>query len=684
MDHIPRLSEILYIGLCRKIGTPTEVTIRRNVWDMLYILDQNRHTYKHECIGRSILSGSQREGFRFDTSDQDYMMWCCGWKVIKDISQSRAYNSSLCDIILMEDTNTPPGFVRLQLLTVPRGKYFTTAIIPFNDRIYISSFLWRQVFADEIRFENVTEHGPCSRYYIGDTEVDRVFCFASKYWPSITEHWIKRCVKQMWPPAAVLKDILNNDIHCVPIGSKCNSSENDLEWRLSFSLAEQKLVFNMNHTQFLCYGLLKIFLKEVINNNVEEPLLCSYFMKTTMFWLIQVGHLNWRPNNLLECFWMCFKYLILCVYRCKFANFFIPQNNMFSYKIVGVARESLLEQLNQYYRIGVACLLHSPTLRSILVPALSRPSLVIPSNRGHIQDIVDIDKSIMNEILDKLVIKEGYSFTYLKSVDMLQHSIISPYMSLTLQYCKANYLVNTAFTAAYSSFYLKNKYVKYLDKMLCNMLKLSSRIGSISHSLYLALYYYRTGRYYKALNITNLTKQRLSKPYILYKGIVDRYRYSEDVSSLSLSKKMNFAWVAELTLYHRIRYIEELTLEQQMDKLMSGSGFKGSFYSPFVIVHMLSVLSNYRLGNRFRYLQSLQDLRTLLLYDDGRYISLFQRDMSWQILGICQQVVGDLQGALQSYQESLRQEPFHRIQTATKARIDNIRQQLSENIYVHV
>lgn len=50
----------------------------------------------------------------------------------------------------------------------------------------------------------------------------------------------------------------------MPIGSKRESDENELEWRLSFSQAEQKIVYTMNHSRFMCYGVLKIFLKEVI------------------------------------------------------------------------------------------------------------------------------------------------------------------------------------------------------------------------------------------------------------------------------------------------------------------------------------------------------------------------------------------------------------------------------------
>jgi hypothetical protein len=143
---------------------------------------------------------------------------------------------------------------------------------------------------------------------------------------------MERCLRYNWPPKPLLKEIVENGYHCVPVGSKIVSSGNELEWRLSFSQAELKLVSDMNHTQFLIYGLLKLFLKEVINYGVEEPLLCSYFLKTTVFWMIQMGSIEWRPNNLLNCFWKCFEYLIHCVYRGEFPNFFLPQNKYLSTK----------------------------------------------------------------------------------------------------------------------------------------------------------------------------------------------------------------------------------------------------------------------------------------------------------------------------------------------------------------
>jgi hypothetical protein len=136
---------------------------------------------------------------------------------------------------------------------------------------------------------------------------------------------------------------------------------------------------------------------------------------------------------------------------------------------------------------------------------------------------------------------------------------------------------------------------------------------------------------------------------------------------------MKTAWVDTVTLDNKVHYIDELLLEQEVSKQ---NGEDILFIPPFVLTEMLLVLSHYRLGNRSQYLRSLTDLQTLLLYDDGRYVLLRHRNLSWQILGICQHVVGDLHGALHSYQESLRHEQFNNIQTATENRIMLVERQL--------
>uniref|UniRef100_A0A8W8HVG6 Uncharacterized protein n=1 Tax=Magallana gigas TaxID=29159 RepID=A0A8W8HVG6_MAGGI len=69
---------------------------------------------------------------------------------------------------------------------------------------------------------------------------------------------------------------------------------------------------------------------------------------------------------------------------------------------------------------------------------------------------------------------------------------------------------------------------------------------------------------------------------------------------------------------------------------------------------------------------ALDQLQVLVHHDQGMYVPDVYRDISWEILGICQQITGNPQAALYSYQQSLTQYPFNGIQTATQRRILDI------------
>lgn len=98
--------------------------------------------------------------------------------------------------------------------------------------------------------------------------------------------WIPRCQQKGWPmnTTTSISTIVKSGVHIVPIGSSPNEN---LEWRISFTKAEQKLVYSFNHCQFLCYGLLKIFMMEVINARRKTHVLCLYLIKTVIIWVIQ-------------------------------------------------------------------------------------------------------------------------------------------------------------------------------------------------------------------------------------------------------------------------------------------------------------------------------------------------------------------------------------------------------------
>lgn len=526
-------------------------------------------------------------------------------------------------------------------------------------------------------YSSIKYHGPCANSFMGCVESDHVLCLHCSYWPKLTEDWRKRCALHNWPPKHVLEAILKHGCHLVPVGSKIlpNENEDELEWRMSFSLAEQKLVYSMNHTQFLCYGLLKIFLKEVVNRDVEEPFLCSYFVKTTMFWLMQTGHITWCPRDLLDCFWKCVMYLLYCSNQGMLPNFFIPQNNMFASKLTtakGVRElKSLSEKLNGYYKTGMPCLLQSPTIRSIIEPYMcdTYTYLRIEPFFWHALSLTELDECVKNEIERLCFPFEDIQecTCYLNSISCLSESSLTEFQTLALQKCFVEILIEAGFFCLNSLSSCRNRNVYRSNKSIENLLKVAGKFGDVSNLMYLVMYYYRTCRYREALHIITMVKLRLNRSYLLYKSnTVDAESYNKYVTGFSLSRRMKKAWVSTVNLRVSVYYIKELILEQ---KAIAEKSRPLLHISPYVFADMLSVLCNNKIGNGPQCQQSLTHLQTLLLLNDERYVPLLQRALSWQILGICQHALGDLNGAIHSFQVCLKQKSDDRIQKATLLRI---------------
>uniref|UniRef100_K1P1I3 Uncharacterized protein C3orf59-like protein n=1 Tax=Magallana gigas TaxID=29159 RepID=K1P1I3_MAGGI len=617
-----------------------------------------------------MLSGSMREGFRLKESDLDCMYWPNDHRVIMDMSQSEYYNIANTTLILSDSSGSPPGFTLLQLLTPSRYREVQLSCVRMNDRVYISSSVWRQLTCS-ILHPNSTAHGPCASGDLGGLEYDHAWCYVCDFWPPSASSWIDRC--HSWPDPEVVDDIVRNGCHFVAIGHPLGPHENQ-EWRVSFSQAEYKLVSSMNHCQFLTYGLLKLFLKEVMNQQSEETnkMLCSYHMKTTIFWVIQQNTLpHWCPQNLLVGFWVCLKVLLRWVYEGVCPNFFIPQNNLFLTKVHGSAQNRLFLQLHELYKKGLACLLQSSSIRSYIIDVLCNPRLSICTDESMIRSEVDYDVELFREssVTCKLSTDLFGLIKVIHTMEQLVDSPLTHYQVFTIQSITAFILQNTVFML--HNIYTNtgvNKQMYIANKMSCHMLKLAAKFGCISNMLYIAMYYYKTFRYREALSVLEMTKVKLAHPYLMYRGHVDRERYTEAVGGQSWSTKIRQAVAWDILLDIRICYISELIPEQQS----ALQNRDGTLCIPvFVMLHFLEFLC-YRHIDTTLSQAVLNELQVLVHHDQGLYILDIQRDISWEILGICQQITGNLQAALYSYQQSLTQYQFNRIQTATQGRIRDI------------
>lgn len=93
-----------------------------------------------------------------------------------------------------------------------------------------------------------------------------------------------------WPDKTLRDEIVGGGCHLVPVGDK-TSSDTFLQWRISFATAERRLVYCLSRVQFLVYGLLKYFLKQISDTLKQilgdTDILSSYIMKTVVFHAVE-------------------------------------------------------------------------------------------------------------------------------------------------------------------------------------------------------------------------------------------------------------------------------------------------------------------------------------------------------------------------------------------------------------
>ena len=430
----------------------------------------------------------------------------------------------------------------------------------------------------------------------------------------------------------------------------------------------------MNHTQFLTYGLLKLFVRDFNNGLSEEELLCSYHMKTTIFWAVQHNSIaHWCPQNLLSGFWVCFKLLLKWVYEGVCPNFFIPENNMFLNKVHGEAQKNLFTQLYGLYENGIAFLLQSPSISSYIMGVLCNPRVSVCTDEHTLISEVVLEEELFYEINGRNVFSPKDLQSCMDLLHIIEQLITSPLTQceiIMLQRFTASTLQTSAFKLhnMYTNTLGGNKHMYIADKGSSYMLKLAKQFGCVTGLLYIAMYFYKICRHREALFVIEMTKVNLAQPGLMYARHVDPERYTEAVGGRSWSYKMRHAVADYIILHNNICYISELSPEQQSSSLKHRSLL---LIPPYIVLHMLEFLCC-RHVDPMRAQTALNDLQFLVQNDQGVLIHEKLRDISWEILGICQQVTGNHQAALYSYTQSLLQFPWNRIQSATRHRIQDL------------
>ena len=150
------MSESVYVGLCLKLGSPQQVAIRRDVEDVTELL---RHKAARTDENVTMASGSDREGFRLEGSDLDFMCWPNDHRVLWDFSQAVLYNTHRHKLILCDSSESPPGFTLLWLPMEIAADVVLSSCVRMNGALYISSEKIREQTDIQLQPDEIV-HGP--------------------------------------------------------------------------------------------------------------------------------------------------------------------------------------------------------------------------------------------------------------------------------------------------------------------------------------------------------------------------------------------------------------------------------------------------------------------------------------------------------------------------------------------
>ena len=168
------------------------------------------------------------------------------------------------------------------------------------------------------------------------TGFDVVPAVEVEQWPEISADWVSR--ERHWPKQEVVTEVVKHKCHLVPVPHH-NSTCPEIEWRLSFSVAEKELARGLTKLQRQIYIFVKYILwRDFIN---KHRTLSSYHLKTAFFWLMEELPLSlWKEENFSQIVRLLAGKLVQFLLENNWPNYFIPSNNM-----VGHLKKEDLEEV---------------------------------------------------------------------------------------------------------------------------------------------------------------------------------------------------------------------------------------------------------------------------------------------------------------------------------------------------
>ena len=367
----PRQMSMIVYKLLDQLGLSEE--IRKLHRERAYTCDISNnlvHGDQRRCYTfGSAIEGTQTPGMN---SDIDIALVNQPLKVFTKCSNSGGKPG----FIVVQDETTPPGLVKLQVVRgnkpfqethgaggIIAGKINT--LLSNKGLHFLPDDKGRIVITVPpgfmLQFPNVTKHGVAFKEdNKGDGEdFDYVLALHSKVLPDCVTDCLARKRNSDFFTASVVEDC--KSYGCLFVRKEYGQSKDShLLWRISPSHQERFLMFNFNSVQHKCYVLLKLIKKDIINPALGSEVLTSYHCKTAMLHLIDMTPSQfWRPDNLLFCLITALHCLLLWSMASNCPNFFIPDENMFRWRISRHLLKQLSDELFRLISLDFVSLLRS-------------------------------------------------------------------------------------------------------------------------------------------------------------------------------------------------------------------------------------------------------------------------------------------------------------------------------------
>ncbi|VDI05585.1 Hypothetical predicted protein [Mytilus galloprovincialis] len=624
-DRIKSLE--FYAYLCQKVGSEEIVKSRRLLYTIGDIAMDNNYP--------RISSGSKGEGLNFKGSDTDVMFIEPDFRVYESMSDvTDRWGVSL----LMDTDETPPCFTYLNILPKYGVPFLFTEQLrgQKNGKMLLSSELFkihrlRHLVLTKPMLNNI--HGPCISDDLEQNDI--AYCIKCEKWISQAQPWISR-PRTEWPPPDLISQIISLGVLFVPIGCKGSVNEN-FEWRISFSVAEKMLIFSFCHTQLLCYALLKILLREVIEKFPGlKGLLCSYFLKTLMFWISEeLDPSVWRPDNIIPCFIACLQKLLYCVEYSTLLHYFIPNNNLFYSRFDISDKRKLVGLLQNVYQKGIHCFSSSETLHDY------------PMSSCNMRRQLSLKTILAQETIHLFSFGRAKGNIYRLMNNLMHHSKSCTSRSIfNLFFADAHHFV-PELPNMHCRPTNKQKYFKY--KHYLSQLLIGVNSDAISGWLLLATFFYSHKHYTEALIITDhvfskYTDKTFPVPVETSCNIVVFHELHDNVMELMKHEKT-------ITI---VKNLTNLDINLDSKSLAVLPELQQDAQDPFMVynckpmAHFIRFLSYYYRGNVDAYENAF--MRLLREYIDNmnnkqtgseRMGKMFQLFYTMYFLGISAQMIGE-------------------------------------------